>query len=333
MLIDVNQNDLIQEISKNYASSGMLSDSLVAFSCRLFPKIDRTVTTQMGVDLFDCNVLKAYATERSKCIKTETKYFWESPLLANYVCDEKKMRIADSNEKELNMVCSQDDIGKIKYDMYCAKNVGWIKNRTYEKIIDNRDGQEYRTVSIGNQKWMAENLNYDANGSLCYEQSSDNCHKFGRLYWPNAIENICPDGWRVPNISDWKKLFTYIKDSADVKLKSATGWEKTTKGKNGNGIDSFGFSILPAGYIKQVSYKSTSSNEIKSSNSIGKGTISIFLSLNDDSMAHNSLMLKLTRDIPSTISSSWSVKNDWNNMFQWTDWDEKTFASVRCIKK
>ncbi len=120
-------------------------------------------------------------------------------------------------------------------------------------------GQFYNTVQIFNQCWLAENLNYETGNSWCYDNDSENCSVFGRLYdWGTAL-NVCPDGWLLPNDTDWNilegsadKVYS-INDpewdnlgwrGIDVgsHLKSIEGWNDTV-----NNTDRFGFGALPAG--------------------------------------------------------------------------------------
>ena len=141
-------------------------------------------------------------------------------------------------------------------------------------MVDSRGKQLYRVVTIGDQTWMAENLNYKTENSYCYgETASDpkteNCTKYGRLYtWAAAVgksedeclgktscglsgkvRGVCPEGWHLPDTTEWRKLFTAVggKSTAGKKLKSQTGW-KDNNGTSGNGTDAYGFSAFPAGY-------------------------------------------------------------------------------------
>jgi len=112
-------------------------------------------------------------------------------------------------------------------------------------FTDPRDGKKYKTVKIGTQTWMAENLNYEAEGSKCYENNPANCAKYGRLYnWRTAME-VCPKGWHLPTNEEWENLVDFAggEDTAGKKLKAESGWNE-----NGNGTDDFGFSALPGGY-------------------------------------------------------------------------------------
>jgi len=128
-------------------------------------------------------------------------------------------------------------------------------------FTDTRDGKTYRTVGIGKLTWMAENLNFVTDSSVCYDNDESNCQKYGRLYNWNDATTACPAGWRVPSEEDWDSLALavggqrvedgygdYYWEVAGKKLKSTTGW----KGRDGNlvsgnGTDDFGFAALPGG--------------------------------------------------------------------------------------
>jgi uncharacterized protein (TIGR02145 family) len=114
-------------------------------------------------------------------------------------------------------------------------------------------GQTYKTVKIGEQTWMAENLNYNpgTGNSVCYDNQANNCTTYGRLYdWPTA-KTACPAGWHLPDNAEWDALVTYsgFPGTAGTKLKAKSGWNDNDdfNGASGNGTDQCGFSALPGG--------------------------------------------------------------------------------------
>lgn len=113
-----------------------------------------------------------------------------------------------------------------------------------DRFTDPRDGKSYQIIKIGNQVWMAENLNYDTGrGSWCYEYSNGNCEKYGRLYTWETAKRVCPVGWHLPSDSEWEVLENYLgRNVASTKMKSTSGWKY-----DGNGTNESGFSGLPGG--------------------------------------------------------------------------------------
>jgi uncharacterized protein (TIGR02145 family) len=112
---------------------------------------------------------------------------------------------------------------------------------------DSRDGKTYKTVTIGTQVWMAENLAFKPTSGnyWAYENDQNNVAKYGYLYdWQTAL-NVCPTGWHLPSDAEWNTLVNRFggKTKAGLALKSTTGWKE-----NGNGKNTSGFSSLPGGY-------------------------------------------------------------------------------------
>lgn len=63
-------------------------------------------------------------------------------------------------------------------------------NTSFGTLVDERDGQTYRTTKIGDQVWMAENLNFPVKGSYCYDNTLVNCEIYGRLYTWEAAQDV-----------------------------------------------------------------------------------------------------------------------------------------------
>lgn len=71
-------------------------------------------------------------------------------------------------------------------------------------LVDERDGQVYKTVKVGDRVWMAQNLNYNVAGSYCYENESSNCERFGRLYEWSAAVALAPLVGACRHCMTWK---------------------------------------------------------------------------------------------------------------------------------
>ena len=141
--------------------------------------------------------------------------------------------------------------------------------------------EDYKVVKIGNQIWMAENLNCYVAGSKCYNNDTANCIKYGRLYnWSTALalhsncnstscanrinaphRGICPEDWHIPSDEEWDTLYNFTGDAinksnpyenptAGKHLKAANGWlnfDFSDSSKTYLCEDNFDFSALPGG--------------------------------------------------------------------------------------
>lgn len=136
---------------------------------------------------------------------------------------------------------------------------------TCQYLIDSRDGNRYKTVKIGNQIWMSENLRYiprvfpstiprAKDGIWVYDyegsdpnqaKTTDNYIKYGCLYnWLTALE-VCPLGWHLASDDEWSEMAFFLggHEIAGGKLKSITGWENPNIGSTNES----GFTALPGG--------------------------------------------------------------------------------------
>ena len=112
-------------------------------------------------------------------------------------------------------------------------------------VKDLRDGQTYKTVKIGYQVWMAENLGHETTSSICGEK--DFLTLYGCLYSWNEAKTVCPVGWHLPSQAEWNTLIEFVGDSSTAGkiLKATNTW--SDKGHYKDGTDDYGFTALPGG--------------------------------------------------------------------------------------
>lgn len=199
-----------------------------------------------------------------------------------YVVDADTFRVASETEINLNKGCvsytENDEIRKEISDeqdsVYVCKSSMWKLLYVTAMLLDKRDLKSYKTVIIGKQHWMAENLNYADSVNYpgmkkrnwCYKNSLDSCNKYGRLYtWAASMDSagtfssngkfcgggqtcspaypvrgICPEDWHLPTSVEWRTLYSTMGSSPyAMQAKGFENWPNAT--------DAYGFSALPAG--------------------------------------------------------------------------------------
>ena len=182
---------------------------------------EKLSNADMEVDVFD---------DLPSCVeKREGKTAYVVGQERGYVC--KNGKWVEDGDIEISSASSE-------------KNVKCTDSQEMDgKIIDCRDGQTYRTLKIGERTWMVENLNYKTDNSYCYNDSTEYCDKYGRLYTWDVAKNACPAGWHLPSRTEWRILITVAKSA----LKSSRGWNEYGDASI-ESVDAYSFAVLPAGF-------------------------------------------------------------------------------------
>jgi uncharacterized protein (TIGR02145 family) len=117
-------------------------------------------------------------------------------------------------------------------------------------ICVDESGRKYRTVQIGEQLWMAENLAYQPdNGNYwAYADNPSNIEVYGYLYDYQTAKRVCPKGWHLPTEMEWNKLVENLGggEIAGRKMISGAVWNPNCKNCE-IGTNESGFSALPSG--------------------------------------------------------------------------------------
>jgi len=112
-------------------------------------------------------------------------------------------------------------------------------------IATTASAQNFETIKVGSQIWMAKNLSVEVTGSWCYDNNPVNCAKYGRLYTYNAALKACPKGWHLPSSAEWSVLASFLggEDVAGKALKD-NGQSGLKLMLGGNRIQSGGFGLM-----------------------------------------------------------------------------------------
>jgi uncharacterized protein (TIGR02145 family) len=173
----------------------------------------------------------------SKNSKTYSMYNMESEVGMEMAFNAAKATCEDGGGNDVvTKTCVQDTV---------YSSVG-IK---YGSLLDERDGHTYKTVKIGDQTWMAENMKFKCEGRFWVADSEyfytwtsalNDEKLFDEDNLPRIVRGICPEGWHVPSPAYFKSLLVYVggEDSAGINLKSV----------DDGGSDIYGFSAKLIGY-------------------------------------------------------------------------------------
>ena len=125
-----------------------------------------------------------------------------------------------------------DDKNNMKTAVRCVNDTVQYFGYTgeYGKLVDERDGNEYRTVVIGSQTWLADDLRFEADPDLNGRYPKEQFQ---------GCDTLCPIGWHVPSKNEWEKLIKYVNsvDEFPEAVKTVDVWDKKLYGSNKLGLD------------------------------------------------------------------------------------------------
>ncbi len=242
----------------------------------VIPASTQIFTNSIGKTFIDKNLISYYGYTRnafnigtraipagtSRQVENNFSMNSEKTFITRLVKDKDSTKIVNlesDNKTEYFMPASPNNgaLGDLYFRHYGADDYSYYS--CTNDFVDERDGEKYKAICIQNQNWMAENLRFNAPGSVFYEDKPENAAKYGKMYdWTTVmqgapannnanskVQGVCPKGWHVPSISEWGQLLSFIGSSTTLRgnaLKSSTDWVSPSVG-----INSFGFSALPGG--------------------------------------------------------------------------------------
>lgn len=248
-----------------------------------------------------CNVYGGYSDGEGGFYGVgEISRIWSSQAPPSYgdpkTCDPDNGFVIEESEDSVNVVRMDRDFGasvmcyfegvkppdSVVFPKYNGSPLLELPKLTqykgsYGEILDERDGNIYKTVKIGNQTWMTENLRYASDSSFCYKSDCEKYEYLGRFYelygamglsnlnikdsvvYP--VQGVCPAGWHIPTAEEWNELFSYVAKETDgyyvrEALYTYSRWNDYDDEfiKEHAGMDAFGLNIYSAGSRSSETY-------------------------------------------------------------------------------
>ena len=201
--------------------------------------------------------------ESSSSEKNEISSSSEKPVESS---SSEKIEESSSSEKLSSSSAKSSSSMESSSSVESSSSIKSIYDAENNTLTDLRDNQVYKTVTIGDQIWMAENLNYMpedtagtiysgatvcGGGELDSQEDSGECSIFGRLYLGSIVfqnttssnhQGVCPDGWIVPLKKDFETMISFLGENPSSKLKKDDGMWSNSEHSNLSG-----FSAVKAG--------------------------------------------------------------------------------------
>lgn len=241
------------------------------YSCKFFDEQFQRELTLLGsvVQTFDISMVRGFWGRNYSIDKEEAVYFSLNDMMSKTVETLMMKSLMGSSvisfdalnpyvfvvstmiPRMLDFKCMFCEESEKKENEKEISNVQNVQRCEEKEPLITDDQKRYKTVKIGEQTWMAENLS-SKNGwyMWCNGKVKKDCKKYGKVYTWAQAKSECPSGWHLPSKEEFMILIDAVggEKVAGKQLKSSTTWDK-----GGNGTDEYCFSALASGIYNSES--------------------------------------------------------------------------------
>ncbi len=262
------------------ASSVVIPTKIIKQSDGLFDTIPGhtfTINGPIGTAFLNRHPISYYGyvkndpPQTSRAVHDSFAKIMEDSLIHRFIDNHDSTQIADlkvdNSTEYIDPTDLNDDLlGDLALHHFGADDYSYEKD-CIDTFTDARDGQLYHAVCIGGQTWMAQNLNYNAPGSLTYNNDPSNGAIYGRLYdWttlmqgasatstnPSGVQGVCPKGWHVPSTTEYQSMVGTLGGSV-IGGGAMKAVSPLWNSPNSGATNTSGFSGLPGGIALPASF-------------------------------------------------------------------------------